>query len=505
MSNGRVGINKVTPSYTLDVSGSGNYTNGLIVTGSLTVITGSSIELQVTNTGVTIGNVVTDIHRVTGSLNVSGSTNLNGNLIVSGNTTIGDATTDSITMNAATMSLGSGTGILNIDSNTFTVDGNANSVGIGTSTPTSRLHLIGGTLVQNTNNYGLHVTATMPTSYTYLPIGAFFDITSAGTQTNASYPQRAFQVSLNAGYTGGTTTAAIVGANSAAGTDSGIVVGGTPLGNAGLIYTAVGNTTGNNYGCAGFARLGNISIGVVGRVGHTTSVNNKNGAKYVGVFGVARNDTAANSVSLGGYFGLNTSDPTFANAALIADNADAAYDIFVARDNGTPVFTIQDGGSTIIANSITATGSIVTGSSTVIGTSIISGSLTFAPSSSISPFNGEIVRFGSGTLTTGQLYFLSSSGTWSLANANSTGSSTGMLGIATGTSPTTNGLLIRGFAYSGSYTTATGSIVYAATSSGLMTTASPSSSNHVVRVVGYVTTVPNTIYFDPDKTWVTLA
>ena len=154
---------------------------------------------------------------------------------------------------------------------------------------------------------------------------------------------------------------------------------------------------------------------------------------------------------------------------------------------------------------VQVTGSlIVSGSSTITGTQTISGSLIFATPTSPA-FNGEIVRFGSGTLTTGQLYFLSSSGTWSLANANSTGSSTGMLGIATGTSPTTAGLLVRGYAASSSYTTATGSIVYAATSSGLMTTTSPSSSNHVVRVVGYVTTIPNTIYFAPDPTFVTLA
>jgi hypothetical protein len=37
-----------------------------------------------------------------------------------------------------------------------------------------------------------------------------------------------------------------------------------------------------------------------------------------------------------------------------------------------------------------------------------------------------------------------------------------------------------------------------------MTTTSPSSSTHVIRVVGYVTTSPNTIYFAPDPTWVTL-
>jgi len=139
---GRVGINIVTPQYTLDVSGSGNYSNGLTVTGSVigtsftgssftgsftgsfngvvltsqtssmldpyvlnsqtssfvtnsqtgsftrlatgsvtasvtptqfSVISGSSTEFTVTGTGVTLGNIITDIHRITGSLNTSGS------------------------------------------------------------------------------------------------------------------------------------------------------------------------------------------------------------------------------------------------------------------------------------------------------------------------------------------------------------------------------------------------------------------------------------------------
>jgi hypothetical protein len=74
-----------------------------------------------------------------------------------------------------------------------------------------------------------------------------------------------------------------------------------------------------------------------------------------------------------------------------------------------------------------------------------------------------------------------------------------------GSSPTTNGLLIRGYAASSSYTYGTGSVVYMATSSGIMTSTSPSSSNHVVRVMGYQTTLSNTIYFMPDATWVTLA
>lgn len=59
--------------YRLNVSGSGNFTDNLTVTGSFTVITGSSIEFQVQNTGVKIGNIITDVHTVTGSINISGS------------------------------------------------------------------------------------------------------------------------------------------------------------------------------------------------------------------------------------------------------------------------------------------------------------------------------------------------------------------------------------------------------------------------------------------------
>lgn len=222
-------------------------------------------------------------------------------------------------------------------------DGGAVGVGV---TPTSKVHIAAGTLVASTNNYGLHVTATMPTTYAYRPQAVRVDITSAGTQANVSYPQEAMYVQLAAGYTGSVSTNTIVAANQAAGTAGAIVVSGTPSGNSGVRYEAVATTTGYNYGCAGFSRYGDVSIGVVARAGHSTISNQKTGAKYIGCVGIARNDTGAGSVSLGGYFGLNTTDPTFANAALICDNADAAYDIFVARDNGSTKWSIADGGDT---------------------------------------------------------------------------------------------------------------------------------------------------------------
>jgi hypothetical protein len=79
VSQSRVGIGKETGlNGLLDVSGSA------IITGSLTVITGSNIEFQVLNTGVRIGNIITDTHTVTGSFNISGSITSDGNTTVTG-------------------------------------------------------------------------------------------------------------------------------------------------------------------------------------------------------------------------------------------------------------------------------------------------------------------------------------------------------------------------------------------------------------------------------------
>jgi hypothetical protein len=52
---------------------SNQFNGNQTITGSLTVITGSAIELQVTNLGVNIGSATTDTHNVTGSFNINGS------------------------------------------------------------------------------------------------------------------------------------------------------------------------------------------------------------------------------------------------------------------------------------------------------------------------------------------------------------------------------------------------------------------------------------------------
>lgn len=82
---GSVTINNNVDDYMITATGTANTLNGeanlrfngtaLSVTGSFTVITGSAIELQVTNTGVNIGSALTDNHNITGSLNINGTIN----------------------------------------------------------------------------------------------------------------------------------------------------------------------------------------------------------------------------------------------------------------------------------------------------------------------------------------------------------------------------------------------------------------------------------------------
>jgi hypothetical protein len=66
-ASGNVGVGTTSPNARLDVSGSA------IVSGSFTVSPSNAVELQVTSTGVNLGNISTDIHSVTGSLRVNGS------------------------------------------------------------------------------------------------------------------------------------------------------------------------------------------------------------------------------------------------------------------------------------------------------------------------------------------------------------------------------------------------------------------------------------------------
>jgi len=105
-STGNIGIGTITPNAKLDVNGNA------IITGSLTVAPNSNIEFQVQTAGVKIGNVITDAHTITGSVNVSGSvtaTNFTGSLFGTSSWAVNalQASTASYILNAISASFAS--------------------------------------------------------------------------------------------------------------------------------------------------------------------------------------------------------------------------------------------------------------------------------------------------------------------------------------------------------------------------------------------------------------
>ncbi len=119
---------------------------------------------------------------------------------------------------------------------------------------------------------------------------------------------------------------------------------------------------------------------------------------------------------------------------------------------------------------------------------------------------GEVVKFGSGSLTAGKLYYLNGSA-WTDVDADAPASGADqLLGIALGSSPTSDGLLLRGFFDASSYLSnfSGGKAVYISTTAGGMDTTQPSGTGDYVRVVGYCTNTANVIYFDPSSTWIEL-
>jgi hypothetical protein len=242
--------------------------------------------------------------------------------------------------------------------------------------------------------------------------------------------------------------------------------------------------------------LGSGDLVVSGGGGGTvTSV----AALTLGTTGTNLSSTVANGTTTP-VITLNVPDASATNrGALTAAN-------WTTFNNKQNALTLTTTGTSGAATLVGATLNVpqYTTPSTLSLTQLTTGSLIFSPSAAPA-YNGEIVKFGTGSLTAGQLYYLNSSGVWTFANATAAASSTGMLGIAVGASPTADGLLVRGYAVSTLYTQTTGSIIYIATTGGNLTETAPSTSTQVVRVVGYKTSLANTIYISPDPTWLVLA
>ena len=124
---------------------------------------------------------------------------------------------------------------------------------------------------------------------------------------------------------------------------------------------------------------------------------------------------------------------------------------------------------------------------------------------------GEILKYGSGTTAAGKLYYLHTDGTWTEVDANAAASGGSQLvGIALGTNPTSDGILLKGFARIASGfingTAQRGLPAYvSATATGEYDFTAPSGTNDFIRIVGYCIDTDSgdvLLYFSPDSTWV---
>jgi hypothetical protein len=119
---------------------------------------------------------------------------------------------------------------------------------------------------------------------------------------------------------------------------------------------------------------------------------------------------------------------------------------------------------------------------------------------------GDIVYFGGGgsSFNSGDVVYLDSAGDWLQTDATTATTSTNMLGLALGTSPSA-GILIRGYAFNSNWGFTIGVPLYLRAVPGSITDVAPGATGNVVRIVGYATGdvgSGNKIYFNPDNTWV---
>ena len=153
--------------------------------------------------------------------------------------------------------------------------------------------------------------------------------------------------------------------------------------------------------------------------------------------------------------------------------------------------------ATKVIGNITASGDISSS-----GTIYATPHLLYETSSISSTGNvqGDIVRFGNTTTVAGAIYAHTGSG-WVLAHSGSNGNASSSLGFAVGTNSTNDGMLLRGMANIGYDPGGNNGCALYLETPGSASNSTPYTSGHVARVVGW-NYGSDTVYFNPDNTWV---
>jgi hypothetical protein len=154
-ANGRVGINQPNPQYSFDVSGSGNFSNGLVVTSSLDISGSFTVRNLVT---ASVSNVLT-YNPSTGQVYYTASSAIGGG--GGGPTSPGDGN-GSVQFNSNGVFSGSSNFTFNSGSNALTLSGSLNIT--GSTTQVGDNTLLGNTLLSG--SITISGSTTVPASPT---------------------------------------------------------------------------------------------------------------------------------------------------------------------------------------------------------------------------------------------------------------------------------------------------------------------------------------------------
>lgn len=280
------------------------------------------------------------------------------------------------------------------------------------------------------------------------------------------------------------------------------------------VYSSVSGSTNINYG--GYLLVSGSAGNNTGLYVGNSSTPANNDTQY-GVFSeVTGNGATGSTIKIAGNFGVigdarenyaiyaTASGATTSNYSVYAAEGSAIFNAFATT---TSDFQVQ--GSTAVglfvdvsANRVGINTSSPDWTLDVFGAYQFVHDPTTELSASVSGY-GDIVTFGTGTVSAGNLYYLNGSGAWTAADADAESTSTGMLAIALG-SAVGDGMLVRGYVRNSSWTQATGDILYVSQTAGGITSTAPSASGTVIRIVGYmINATSDQIYFNPSNDWTT--
>jgi hypothetical protein len=154
----------------------------------------------------------------------------------------------------------------------------------------------------------------------------------------------------------------------------------------------------------------------------------------------------------------------------------------------------------------------LSGTQTFTGAKVIESRLFEAPDGVDGNVCGDIVQFGTTSVTKGKIYFYDSDGTsgdcWTLTNATTVANSKGLLAVAMGTGTASLvGMCLKGRVNLNHDPGAAADVLYLSEdAAGYATSVPPEDSAEIVRVIGYALSADgNDVWFNPDSTWVEIA